>query len=185
MLSGVNYQSGNTYTFLPIDATRVTIFTSDSTVNAVIPSPVMDGFGKGTVFTIMNHGNGTVFVTCTTCTITVGVVANSVLQLNARDATDLYSDGDNYSGNLVIGGGGGGGGGSSAFNAITSGANTTATMSVDTGAILAPINSGQIRASAFAGINAAQTSPSPAGTSTCPTGSNPFGWTQNAAGTFQ
>jgi len=62
--------------------------------------------------------------------------------------------------------GGGGGGGSSAFNAITSGTNTTATMAVGSGASLAPTGTGTIQANNIGGLMANGTNTTVTGSGT-------------------
>jgi hypothetical protein len=66
--------------------------------------------------------------------------------------------------------GGGGGGGSSAFNAITSGTNTTATMAVGSGASLAPTGTGTIQANNIGGLiaNGTNTTVTGSGTTASP-----------------
>ena len=92
MLSGVNYQTGTTYTFVAIDATRVTSFANAAAVAATLPSGQTVGFGAGTDFAIVNKGSGIATITCTNCTIN----GAGTLQLVANQSADLYSDGTNY-----------------------------------------------------------------------------------------
>ena len=73
---------------------------------------------------------------------TAGLTAQPVKYTETEILNNVY-DIDN---NLLRTSGGGGGGGPSAFNDITSGANTTATMTVGTGGSIVPSGSGIVEA---------------------------------------
>jgi hypothetical protein len=62
MLSGMNYQTGTSYTFVAQDSTRVTSFSNASAVALSLPSDMMPRFGAGSVFTAKNIGAGQVTV---------------------------------------------------------------------------------------------------------------------------
>lgn len=155
MLSGVNTQAGPSYQFVAADNTRVTKFTSSGTTNVTLLPGTTDNFGRGSIFTVKNDGTGTVLINCSGCTISSAVT----LTLTAGQGYDIYGEGLNYTAQGGAGTGGGGGGGSSAFNAITSGNNNSATMTVDTGASLLPVNNGLLRANSFIPTTIALTSP--------------------------
>jgi hypothetical protein len=69
MLSGVNYQTGTSYTFVAQDSTRVSSFSNASSVAVSLPSGLTSNFGAGTVFTAKNTDTGQVTFTCFSCTI--------------------------------------------------------------------------------------------------------------------
>jgi hypothetical protein len=98
MLSGVNYQSGTTYTFVAADATRIVSFSNAVAVAATLPNGVTAGFGAGYQFSIVNVGAGTVTITCSSCTIN----GLGTLVLVTSAAVDLYGDGVNYIANLGV-----------------------------------------------------------------------------------
>lgn len=104
MLSGVNYQTGTTYTFVALDATRIVNFANASPIAASLPSGVNLGFGAGIEFAVVNKGTGTVTITCSSCTIN-GVGA---LALSSAQSAELFSDGVNYVAALGAGTSGGG-----------------------------------------------------------------------------
>lgn len=114
MLSGVNYQTGTSYTFVPADVTRVTSFSNDASITAVLPSGLNPGFGAGSIFTVNNTGLGTLAIVCSGCTIN-GI---SSLPLTTLQGADIYGDiFGNYTAVLGTGiGGGGGGGGAITIN---------------------------------------------------------------------
>ncbi|HEY6022338.1 MAG TPA: hypothetical protein VIY48_21510, partial [Candidatus Paceibacterota bacterium] len=106
MLSGVNYQSGSSYTLQAVDRTKLTVFTSSSSTSVTLPAGTTNHFEAGAIFSVLNIGSGTVTINCSSCTINT----LSVLTLNTNEGADIYSDGTNYAANKGGGGGGGGGG---------------------------------------------------------------------------
>lgn len=180
MLSGVNYQVGGSYAFQPIDVTRVTAFTNSGSISATLSSGAVDGFGAGTIFTVVVQGTGSLLINCIGCTIN----GSTTLPLSAGQGADIYGDGANFTANVGAGSGGGGGGGGS-FSSITTGNNNSAAMSVDTGATLFPINNGLLRADAFAPLTTALTAPGTVSESHCATlGLNAYSWVPLSNGTF-
>src|SRR5262249_9692566 len=86
-----------------------------------------------------------------------------------------------------VSGGGGGGGGGSSFDQITSGINTTATMTVGPGATLFPNGTGQIGATWFTPSALAQPVPGAVDYTGCSSQSpvlNPFGYAPLSNGHF-
>lgn len=106
MLSGVNPQTGSTYTLQPTDATYFTTFNNAFAVAVTLPSGMNAGYGAGTIFPVKNIGAGTVTISCTGCTITAGTTSASSLMLISGQGADLYGDGVNF---VAQTGGGGGG----------------------------------------------------------------------------
>jgi hypothetical protein len=96
MLSGVNAQTGSSYTFVAADSTRITTFANGSSVAVTLPSGGTANFGAGAVFSAKNIGAGTVTITCSSCTINSTGTASSTLTLATGQNADLYSDGTNY-----------------------------------------------------------------------------------------
>jgi hypothetical protein len=92
MLSGVNAQTGTTYTFVAQDATRLVTFNNALTVGASLPSPLNFGFGAGSLFVARDLGAGAVVITCISCTID----GQSFYTLSAGASVEFYSDGTNY-----------------------------------------------------------------------------------------
>jgi hypothetical protein len=101
MLSGVVYVSGTTYTFVASDNTRIVTFTSANPVSAVLPVGTTAFFGKGSVFSVVVQGAGTVTITCSGCTIN----GAATLVLTQNQGAEIFGDGTNYVANK--GGGGG------------------------------------------------------------------------------
>lgn len=92
MLTGVNYQTGTTYTFVAADATRVVNLSNVSPVAVTLPTASSFNLGAGFEFAVVNQGNGTATITCTSCTIN----GLSTLVLNTAQSVELFSDGINY-----------------------------------------------------------------------------------------
>ncbi len=105
MLSGVNAQTGVSYTFVAQDATRLTTFANSNPVAVVLPSGLTQNFGAGTMFSVQNLGPGTVTITCSGCLIFASNSSGSAtLPLLAGQGADIYgSAGANYS--AVLGSG--------------------------------------------------------------------------------
>lgn len=96
MLSGINAQTGASYTFVAQDSTRVTTFSNASAVAVTLPAGTTANFGAGAVFSAKNIGAGTVTITCSSCTINATGTPAATLQLVIGQGADLYSDGVNY-----------------------------------------------------------------------------------------
>ena len=96
MLSGVNVQTGASYTFVALDSTRITTFSNGAGVAVTLPSGVNTNFGAGSVFSAKNIGTGTVTITCSSCTINATGTPSGTLALTTGQNADLYSDGTNY-----------------------------------------------------------------------------------------
>src|SRR5437899_168192 len=98
MLSGVNAQAGTSYTFVAVDATRLTTFQNASAVAVTLPNPATLGFQQGYEFDAQNLGPGLVTITCTSCLIfTNGASGAATLLLSAGQGTLLFSSGVSYS----------------------------------------------------------------------------------------
>ena len=108
MLSGVNAQTGTTYTFVQADATRLVTFNNANPIAASLPSGLAFGFGAGSLFSVKNVGTGTLTITCSGCTITSTGSPASTLVLTIGQGADIYSDGVNYSSQSGNGAGGSG-----------------------------------------------------------------------------
>jgi hypothetical protein len=96
MLSGVNVQTGTSYTFVGADSTRITTFSNASATAVTLPAGGTANFGAGSVFSAKNIGAGTVTITCSSCTINSTGTASGTLALATGQNADLYSDGANY-----------------------------------------------------------------------------------------
>jgi hypothetical protein len=96
MLSGVNAQTGSSYTFVALDSTRITTFSNGAGVAVTLPSGGTANFGAGAVFSAKNIGAGLVTITCSSCTINSNGTASATLTLATGQNADLYSDGTNY-----------------------------------------------------------------------------------------
>lgn len=96
MLSGVNAQTGTTYTFQAIDATRMTSFNNSGSVAATLPAGTISGFGAGTLITTRNLGAGSLTITCACLIYSVNGAGATTLLLTQGQGTDLYSDGTNW-----------------------------------------------------------------------------------------
>lgn len=102
MLSGVNYQTGTSYSLQPGDVTKPVSFANNSAVAVCLSSTVSlcsgvapvsnQYYGVGSIFTVTNGGAGVVTITCSSCTIN----GSSNLQLASTQGADIYSDGLNY-----------------------------------------------------------------------------------------
>lgn len=86
MLSTPNAQTGTSYTFVPADTTRVVTFSNGAAVAVTLPNGATQGFGAGTMLSVLNLGAGTVTITCTSCTIN-GI---STLVLPQAAGADIY-----------------------------------------------------------------------------------------------
>lgn len=136
----INAQTGTTYTFLTTDAGKLVTASNAASQAYTLPVATTTGFTSGYSFDIQNKGVGTVTITPTTSTIN----GSSTLTLAQNTGCTVSSDGTNYqvsACNAL-----GGGGGSSAFNSITTGTNTTATMTVGSGGTLTTSGSGVLNA---------------------------------------
>lgn len=98
MLSGINLQSGSSYSIMAADATRLVVFSSGSSVAASLSSGLTPGFGAGSLFSTQNIGAGAVTITCSGCLIySADSTGSATLTLNAGQGADLYgSAGANY-----------------------------------------------------------------------------------------
>src|ERR1035441_1774961 len=109
MLSGVNAQTGITYTFVADDSTRLVTFANVASVAVTLPPPYTYGFTPGTLFSVQNIGVGTVTITCSSCLIfSASAGGLTTLTLTQGQGADIYSGGFSYS--AVLGGGSGSGG---------------------------------------------------------------------------
>lgn len=117
MLSGVNAQTGTTYTLVPADVTKVVTLNNAAAVVVTIPAASTDGFGAGTIFTVKNIGIGNVTVTPASGTIN----SQSSLLLTTGAGVDIYSDGSNFTSVGGAGSGGGSGGSACSVNIVCKG----------------------------------------------------------------
>jgi hypothetical protein len=132
MLSGVNAQTSTSYTFVPLDTTRLTTFANSSNGAWTLPSPLTYGFGIGTIYSVQNLGSGTLTINCSSCLIfSSSSSGSSVLTLAAGAGADIYSGGLSYSAFLGGGGGGGGGGSGCVVNPADNGCALSGTPSID------------------------------------------------------
>jgi hypothetical protein len=92
MLSGINAQTGTSYTFVCTDATKLVTFNNASSVSATLFSATNQCAGPGIMFSVKNIGSGT--VTITPVSGTIDGAANLVLAQN--QGADLWNDGINY-----------------------------------------------------------------------------------------
>ncbi|HZW05404.1 MAG TPA: hypothetical protein VFF58_00720 [Candidatus Nitrosotalea sp.] len=96
MLSGVNAQTGTTYPFVALDATRLTTFANASAIAATISSPIAAGFGAGTEFDVQNLGPGALTITCACTIFSSNSTGATTLQLAASQGAQLFSSGASY-----------------------------------------------------------------------------------------
>lgn len=97
MLSGVNAQTGVTYTVVPADATRLITFQNAGAVAVTLPNGATQGFGAGVEFAFQNLGPGTATITCSSCTIFSNNAAGAgTYGLGAGQGVELYAAGVNY-----------------------------------------------------------------------------------------
>lgn len=96
MLSGVNAQTGTTYTIQASDVTKVVTFNNGQPTAVTVPSGVISGFGAGTVYSLKNLGAGLVTVTCSCTIFSINGSGSTTLGLTQGQGADLYSDGTNY-----------------------------------------------------------------------------------------
>jgi len=92
MVSGVNYQTGTSYTFVAADTTKLVSFSNGSSIAATLPAPTTLGLNAGLIFSVVNVGAGTVTITCSGCTIN----GATTLALVNNQGADIYNDGTNY-----------------------------------------------------------------------------------------
>jgi hypothetical protein len=132
MLSGVNAQTSTSYTFVPLDTTRLTTYANSANGAWTLPSPLTYGFGIGTIYSVQNLGSGTLTINCSSCLIfSASSSGSSVLTLAAGAGADIYSGGLSYSAFLGGGGGGGGGGSGCVVNPADNGCALSGTPSID------------------------------------------------------
>lgn len=93
VLSGVNAQTGTSYTVAATDEQRLVTFNNASATTVTLPAATTAGFGSGTKFSFKNQGVGIVTITPTTSTID----GAASLTINLGQGVDVYSDGANYS----------------------------------------------------------------------------------------
>jgi hypothetical protein len=134
MVTGVNAQTGTSYTMTSLDAVRLTTFSNANPVAVSLPSGLTAGFGACAVFSVQNLGAGTVTITCASCTISSTGLPASTLALTAGAGADIYSAGQNYSAQTGSGAGGGGGLVSAVFGRIGS----VSAASTDYGSLATP-----------------------------------------------
>lgn len=97
MLSGVNSQTGTTYSFVAADATRLTTFANASSIAVTLANPATTGFLAGNEFDAQNLGPGTATITCTSCLIfSANSSGASTLALSPGQGAFLFSSGLNY-----------------------------------------------------------------------------------------
>ena len=92
MISGVNAQTGTSYTLVAADTTRVVTFNNASPVAVTLPNGSNNGFGAGRVFMLINLGSGLVTVTCSGCTVN----GSTTIQLSTGQSAEIYGDGTNF-----------------------------------------------------------------------------------------
>lgn len=100
--SGVNAQTGASYTVVAGDENRVTTYSHSTAVAVALPAATTTGFTAGAYFTEVNIGVGTVTITPTTSTIN----GASSLVLATGQSARITSDGTNYAAELGAGAGG-------------------------------------------------------------------------------
>lgn len=144
----INSQTGTTYTVLSTDAGKLLTFSNAGSIAVTLPQAGTTGFATGFSFDAQNTGAGGVTITPTTSTIN----GSSTLAIAQNTGCTVTSDGTNYKVSACTAVAPGGGGGSSAFNAITSGTNTTAAMVVGSGGSLATSGSGTIAATSVTAL---------------------------------
>jgi hypothetical protein len=185
VLSGVNYVNTNSYAFTAIDVTWPTVFRASGTTVATLSNGSVPFFGKGSIFTVVMNGSGTLVISCSGCTIAAGGTVGSTLTLTTGQGADIYGDGTNFIANIGAGSGGGGGGGSSAWASLTSGNNNSFTATVDTGASLFPINGGLLRSDSEVFTTASFSAPGTVSENHCTSmGYNTLSWIALANGTY-
>lgn len=142
MLSGVNAQTGTSYTFQAIDVTKVVTFCNAAPIAVTLPAATTSGFGEGTIFTFKVICAGQVTITPASGTIN-GVAAATY---STDQGGDIYSDGTNYVVQSGAGTGGGGGSGtvtSVSFPTIPTYYTATVTNPTTTPSIAVAPNTGQ------------------------------------------
>lgn len=94
-ISGVNYQTGTSYTIAATDANKFVSVSNASGVALTLPNGWQANFACQ-VFEIQNNGIGAATVTCTSCTIN----GSATLTLAANQGVTLWNDGLNYTAHL-------------------------------------------------------------------------------------
>ena len=169
MLSGVNAQTGTSYTFVAADSTRLTTFTNSGSISATLPNSWTSGFGLGTLFSVQNLGPGTLTITCTRCLIfSTGPSGSATLQLLAGQGADIYGGALNYSAVVGLVGGGGIANVSGTLNQISSSGGATPVLSIPStfiapGSISSQAINGITNAAAYGGLTQAAIDATPAG----------------------
>jgi len=93
MVSGVNSQSGTTYTIAASDNGKLVTINNAASVAVTQPQAGTAGFANGFFYYIFNRGAGAATITPTTSTIN----GNATLVLNQGQGARIVSDGTNYS----------------------------------------------------------------------------------------
>ncbi len=102
MISGVNNQTGTSYTFVALDATRLTTFQNASSVAVTLPSGLTAGFGAGSIFAAQNLGPSLVTITCSSCLIfSNNSVGSATYQLGVGQGVELWGAGTNFDAHLT------------------------------------------------------------------------------------
>jgi hypothetical protein len=91
--SGVNAQTGTSYTVAATDENKLVTFSNASSIAVTLPVATASGFTSGATFSVFNKGVGVATITPTTSTIN----GATTLVLNQNDGATIYSDGTNYS----------------------------------------------------------------------------------------
>lgn len=120
MLSGVNAQTGTSYTIQASDVTKLVTFNNSSAVAVTLPAGSLTGFGAGTIYSVRNLGAGTVTLTCACLIYSASGTGAATLALAQAQGADIYSDGTNFTAQ-AIGTGSGGASPVNGINAITFG----------------------------------------------------------------
>ncbi len=124
MLTGVNAQTGTSYTFVAADTTRAVTFNNAAPVAVTLPNGATQGFGAGTMLTVINLGAGAVTITCTSCTIN----GAATLVIAQNQGGDIYGGAGSPAVNYVAAplGGSGSIGGSIASTQVATGSGPNA-----------------------------------------------------------
>jgi fibronectin-binding autotransporter adhesin len=144
----INTQTGTTYTVLASDSGKLVTFSNAGAVAVGLPQAGTTGFGTGYSFDVQNKGAGTVTITPATSTIN----ASATLSIPQNQGCTVTSDGTNYQVSACTALVAGGGGGSSAWNALTSGTNTTGAFLVGSGASLGTTGTGTLQATSLSAL---------------------------------
>jgi len=92
MLSGINAQTGTTYTFVCTDATKLVTFNNSNPVAATLFAATDPCSGPGIMFSVKNIGAGNVTITPVSGTIN----GSASLILQPLQGADIWNDGANY-----------------------------------------------------------------------------------------